>query len=68
MQNRGDSLSAAVSNYHDLSDGKALCDYGFHLIVTDPNEDQMRLELPKMVEHGITSIKVREVVLTMPLT
>ena len=58
MQNRGASVAQAVADYHKLSSTHALCDYGFHLIVTDPTHEQMHIELPKLVAEGITSIKV----------
>ena len=58
MQNRGASVAQAVADYHELSNAHALCDYGFHLIVTDPTHEQMHVELPKLVAEGITSIKV----------
>ena len=35
-QMRGQSLRAAVDDYHRRADGKATVDYAFHLIVTDP--------------------------------
>src|SRR6202030_3851714 len=34
LQPRGASLRASVVDYHKEADGQALCDYGFHLIVT----------------------------------
>ena len=58
VQSRGTSMNAAVDEYHELAKGAAMCDYGFHVIVTDPNEEQMKVELPKLVERGITSVKV----------
>lgn len=57
VQNRGTSLTDAVTAYHTLSDDHAVCDYGYHLIVTDPNDVQMHTELPKLVKEGITSMK-----------
>ena len=36
VQEKGSSLDAAVTDYHRRADGKALIDYAFHLIVTDP--------------------------------
>ncbi|KAH8117262.1 dihydropyrimidinase [Phellopilus nigrolimitatus] len=57
-QSRGTSMNAAVDEYHKLATGAALCDYGFHVIVTDPTEEQMKIELPKLVERGITSVKI----------
>ena len=35
-QQKGGSLRAAVEDYHRRADGKALVDYAFHLIVSDP--------------------------------
>jgi dihydropyrimidinase len=51
-------MQAAVDDYHKLATDNALCDYSFHVIVTDPNEEQMHVELPKLIEQGITSVKV----------
>ena len=51
-------MNAAVDEYHKLADNVAHCDYGFHVIVTDPTEEQMKVELPKLVQRGITSVKV----------
>ena len=35
-QRKGQSLAAAVDDYHRRAEGKAVIDYAFHLIVTDP--------------------------------
>ena len=35
-QLKGQSLRAAVDDYHRRAEGKAVIDYAFHLIVTDP--------------------------------
>ena len=37
-QMKGDSLRAAVEDYHQRAEGKAVIDYAFHLIVSDPTE------------------------------
>jgi dihydropyrimidinase len=50
----------AVETYYQLANGKTHCDYSFHAIITDPTEDLVRVEIPKMVEFGITSVKVSE--------
>lgn len=54
-------MNAAVDEYYGLAKGHAMCDYGFHVIVTDPTEEQMREELPRLVQRGITSVKVSSV-------
>lgn len=41
-----------------LATGNAICDYGFHVIVTDPSEEQMNKELVQLMDEGITSIKI----------
>lgn len=51
-------MQAAVDDYHKLATDNALCDYSFHVIVTDPSEEQMHVELPKLIEQGVTSVKV----------
>lgn len=51
-------MQAAVDAYHDLATNNAVCDYSFHVIVTDPSEEQMHTELPKLIEQGITSVKI----------
>jgi len=58
LQSRGMSLRQAVTDYHREADGKALCDYGFHLILTDPTPAALGQELPALVADGYTSLKV----------
>jgi dihydropyrimidinase len=58
LQPRGSSLRAAVMDYHKEADGNALCDYGFHLIVTDPSPSVLAQELPSLVADGYSSFKV----------
>ena len=58
LQHKGQSLRAAVSDYHARAEGKCLIDYSFHLIVTDPNEQTLGQDLPALVKDGYTSFKV----------
>jgi len=51
-------MQQAVDAYHELANDNTICDYSFHVIVTDPSEEQMHVELPKLIEQGITSVKV----------
>ena len=37
LQPRGQSLRQSVEGYHEKARGKSYVDYGFHLIVTDPD-------------------------------
>src|SRR5689334_22847002 len=54
-QMKGQSLRAAVDDYHRRADGKAAVDYAFHLIVTDPTEQVLGQELPALIRDGYTS-------------
>jgi len=57
-QARGHSLREAVKDYHQRADGKAVVDYAFHLIVSDPNEQVLGQELPALIKDGYTSFKI----------
>jgi dihydropyrimidinase len=57
-QHRGDSLRDVVNAYHDCARPKAVIDYAFHLIVTDPTPQVLGQELPALVSEGYTSLKV----------
>jgi dihydropyrimidinase len=57
-QEKGHSLMAAVEDYHRRAGGKAVIDYAFHLIVTDPTETVLREELPELIRQGYTSFKI----------
>ena len=57
-QQKGQSLRAAVEDYHQRASGKAAIDYAFHLIVTDPTPQVLREELPALIREGYTSFKV----------
>lgn len=58
LQPRGASLRASVMEYHKEADGQSYCDYGFHLIVTDPTPTVLGQELPSLVGDGYSSFKV----------
>ncbi len=58
LQPRGASLRASVTAYHEVAEGQAYCDYGFHLIITDPTPSVLAQELPALVGDGYTSFKV----------
>ena len=57
-QHRGNSIVTVVDDYARRAAEKAVIDYGFHLIVADPNERALNEELPTMIRRGITSLKV----------
>ena len=57
-QFKGQSLRAAVEDYHLRAKGKAAIDFAFHLIVSDPTPQVLRDELPQLVAEGCSSFKV----------
>jgi dihydropyrimidinase len=57
-QMKGQSLEAAVGDYHGRAEGKACIDYAFHLIVSDPTPAVLTKELPRLIGQGYTSFKV----------
>src|SRR5262245_60382884 len=57
-QLKGQSLRAAVEDYHRRAAGKALIDYAFHMIVSDPTPTVLREELPQLIAEGCTSFKI----------
>jgi dihydropyrimidinase len=57
-QLKGQSLQAAVDDYHQRAEGKAVIDYAFHMIVSDPTERVLKEELPRLIGNGYTSFKI----------
>ncbi|MFB9326757.1 dihydropyrimidinase [Paenibacillus aurantiacus] len=58
LTSKGAPLRDAVATWHAKAKGKAVIDYGFHLMVGEVNDDVLR-ELPQIIaEEGITSLKV----------
>jgi len=57
-QAKGQSLRAAVEDYHRRAEGKAVIDYAFHMIVSDPTEKVLKEELPQLIREGYTSFKI----------
>jgi dihydropyrimidinase len=58
LQARGTSLRKAVEDYHKEADGQSYCDYGFHMILSDPTPAVLGQELPALVAGGYSSLKV----------
>lgn len=57
-QAKGQSLRAAVQDYHQRAEGKAHVDHAFHLIVSDPTPQVLNEELPALIREGYTSFKI----------
>lgn len=57
-QVKGQSLRAAVDDYHARAQGKSHLDHAFHLIVSDPTPEVLTHELPALIQEGYTSFKI----------
>ncbi len=57
-QHRGMKIPAVVADYAQRAREKAVIDYGFHLILADPDETALTVDLPAAIRDGITSLKV----------
>jgi dihydropyrimidinase len=57
IQYRGQTLHHAFETWMKKADGKAVIDYGFHMIMTELT-DQVELEMDAMVRQGVTSFKL----------
>ena len=57
VQNKGETLTQGVDNWHKKADGKCAIDYGFHLITTE-FEDGDEAEMYRVMDRGVTSFKL----------
>lgn len=55
-QNKGETLSQALNNWHIKAFSKSSCDYAFHMAISDFS-DSVKDELGAMFEQGVTSFK-----------
>ena len=56
---KDESLLPLFDEYSARAKGKSYCDYGLHVILTNPNPTVLNEELPLLArEHGITSVKL----------
>lgn len=56
-QFRGQAIRPTLAEYRKRAE-KAMIDYSFHQIITDPTESVLREEIPEIVASGIRSLKV----------
>jgi dihydropyrimidinase len=57
-QHRGKRIPDVVADYAQRAREKAVIDYGFHLILANPDEEALDVHLPQAIRDGITSVKV----------
>ncbi|MEG0124696.1 MAG: dihydropyrimidinase [Clostridia bacterium] len=56
-QDRGDTLSHALSTWHQKAEGQSSCHYAFHMAITDWNA-RTKAELEPMFAAGVSSFKL----------
>ncbi len=57
VQNKGESLIAGLDRWHQKAEGKCAIDYGFHLITTELEDNQIE-EMHTIMDEGVTSFKL----------
>ena len=57
IQTKGQSTLEALDTWHAKAEGKTAIDYGFHMIVTDLEDDRVH-EMKMLADEGITSYKL----------
>lgn len=57
-QHREMKIPEVVADYAQRAREKAVIDYGFHLILANPDDASLNTDLPQAIRDGITSLKV----------
>src|SRR5207245_3931908 len=57
VQSRGKSLRDGLDAWHAKAEGSAIADYGFHMIMSDVNDDTLA-EMDGLVAEGIPDFKL----------
>jgi dihydropyrimidinase len=57
VQYKGESLIQGLDNWHKKAEGKCAIDYGFHLITTELEDNQIE-EMHAIMDEGVTSFKM----------
>ncbi len=55
-QNKGESLLKTLNDWQKRAENEAVCDYGFHMTISDPKERFLE-EIPTLLEAGMSSLK-----------
>ena len=54
---KGETLASGLARWREKAEGRAACDYGFHMTIDSWNEDISR-EIGEMMNQGISSFKM----------
>src|SRR6476469_7611931 len=57
VQTRGQSLRDGLDAWHEKAEGNAVADYGFHMIMSDVNDDTLA-EMDGLVAEGVPDFKL----------
>ena len=57
IQTKGHSTLDALETWHKKAEGKTAIDYGFHMVITDLEDDRVP-EMRKLADEGVTSYKL----------
>jgi dihydropyrimidinase len=57
VQTRGGSLRDGLDAWHEKAEGNAVADYGFHMIMSDVNDDTLK-EMDGLVAEGVPDFKL----------
>ena len=57
VQSRGKSLREGLDAWHAKAEGNAVADYGFHMIMSDVNDDTLA-EMDQLVTEGVPDFKL----------
>jgi dihydropyrimidinase len=57
VQSRGKSLRDGLDTWHAKAEGNAVADYGFHMIMSDVNDDTLK-EMDQLVAEGVPDFKL----------
>jgi dihydropyrimidinase len=57
IQRKGETLRSGLDAWHQKAEGHCAIDYGFHMIVSDVNEQSCK-EMDQLVGEGVTSFKL----------
>ncbi|NOZ13485.1 MAG: dihydropyrimidinase [Acidobacteria bacterium] len=55
-QNKGESLLKTLDDWKKRAENEAVCDYGFHMTISDP-EERFLDEIPALLDAGVSSLK-----------
>jgi len=57
VQQKGTSLLSTMDKWHEKADGHCAIDYGFHMIVSDVNDQSLK-EMESCIDAGVNSFKM----------